>query len=97
MVIQTICGTGMRVSEVQFVTVEAVKKGQVTIYNKGKERIILIQKSLQMKLMAYIQKYNIQSGRVFQTASGKAMDRGYIWREMKKLWGTIGNKFPSSL
>lgn len=101
MVIQTICGTGMRVSEVQFVTVTAVRKGQITIYNKGKERIILIQKSLQMKLLAYIRKHGIQSGRVFCTANGKPMDRSYIWREMKKLCDRAGVEkskvFPHNL
>lgn len=87
MVLQTICGTGMRVSEVQFITVDAVRKGRVIIYNKGKERVILIQRSLQLKLLAYINKQDIKSGLVFRTDSGKAMDRSYIWREMKKLCG----------
>lgn len=85
MVLQTICGTGMRVSEVQFVTVAAVQKGRVTVFNKGKERVILIQRSLQLRLLAYINKQDIKSGLVFRTDSGKAMDRSYIWREMKKL------------
>lgn len=87
MVLQTICGTGMRVSEVQFVTVEAVQKGRIIVYNKGKERVILIQRSLQMRLLAYIKKSDIKTGIVFRTDSGKAMDRSYIWREMKKLCG----------
>ena len=90
MVLQTICGTGMRVSEIQFVTVSAVKKGQVTVYNKGKERIILIQRSLQTRLLAYIRKNNIKFGKVFDTVSGKALDRSYIWREMKKLCDKAG-------
>lgn len=101
MILQTICGTGMRVSEVQFVTVAAVKRGEITVYNKGKERVILIQRSLQMKLLAYIRKHDIQSGMVFCTASGRAMDRGYIWREMKKLCNQAGvsksKVFPHNL
>lgn len=101
MIIQTICGTGMRVSEVQFVTAEAVKKGQITVYNKGKERVILIQRSLQMQLLAYIRKHKIATGKVFDTASGKAMDRSYIWREMKKLCKKAGvaesKVFPHNL
>lgn len=101
MIIQTICGTGMRVSEVQFVTVAAVQKGQVTIYNKGKERIILIQRSLQMKLLAYIRKHGIKSGQIFHTANGNTVDRTYIWREMKKLCQKAGvaqsKVFPHNL
>lgn len=101
MVLQAICGTGMRVSEVQFITVAAVKKGQVTVYNKGKERIILIQRSLQKRLLAYIHKNNIKSGIIFCTDSGKAMDRSYIWREMKKLCDSAGvsrsKVFPHNL
>lgn len=101
MIIQTICGTGMRVSEVEFVTVAAVKKGEIIIYNKGKERVILIQRTLQLKLLAYIRKYGIKSGMVFCTAGGKAMDRGYIWREMKKLCDRAGvdksKVFPHNL
>lgn len=101
MVMQVICGTGMRVSEVEFVTVAAVKKGEVTVYNKGKERTILIQRSLQVRLLAYIRKYGIGSGRVFCIASGNAMDRSYIWREMKKLCDKAGvsesKVFPHNL
>lgn len=101
MILQTICGTGMRVSEVQYVTVTAVEKGQITIFNKGKERTILIQRSLQTRLQGYIRKHHIRSGKVFCTASGKALDRSYIWREMKKLCGQAGVKdskvFPHNL
>lgn len=101
MVIQTICGTGMRVSEVQFVTVAAVKRGQITVYNKGKERVILIQRSLQARLLAYIRRYGIKSGKVFCTRGNKAMDRSYIWREMKKLCEQAGvaksKVFPHNL
>ena len=101
MILQTLCGTGMRVSEIQFVTVTAVKKGQVTVYNKGKERIILIQRSLQTRLLAYIRKNGIQCGKVFCTAKGKAINRSYIWREMKKLCDRAGvaktKVFPHNL
>ena len=85
MIIQTISGTGMRVSEVQFLTVSAVKRGQMTVFNKGKERPVLIQRSLQLRLLAYIRKYGIQSGPVFRTKRGNVIDRSYIWREMKNL------------
>lgn len=101
MVIQTLCATGMRVSEIQFLTVAAVEKGRVTVYNKGKERVILIQRSLRMRLLAYIKKYGIRSGRVFCTANEKPLERSYIWREMKKLSRRAGVKeskvFPHNL
>lgn len=101
MIIQTICSTGMRVSEIQYVTVNAVQKGQVTVYNKGKERIILMQRSLQKKLLVYIRKHGIKSGRVFRTATGNPLDRSYIWREMKKLCEKAGvsksKVFPHNL
>lgn len=101
MVMQVLCGTGMRVSEVEFVTVAAVKRGEVTVYSKGKERTILIQRSLQVRLLAFIRKYGISSGRVFCTANGNAMDRSYIWREMKKLCDKAGvsksKVFPHNL
>lgn len=85
MVLQTICATGMRVSELQFVTVESLRKGVVTIYNKGKERTILIPKSLQYRLLAYIHENAIRTGIIFCTSGGRPLDRTYIWREMKKL------------
>lgn len=101
MIIQTICSTGMRVSEVQYITVNSVQKGQVTVYNKGKERIILMQRSLQKKLLVYIKKHGIKSGRVFCSAGGNALDRSYIWREMKKLCEKAGvpksKVFPHNL
>ena len=101
MIIQTICSTGMRVGEIRYVTVNSVLKGQVTVYNKGKERVILMQRSLQKKLLAYIRKKGIKSGMVFCTSGGKPMDRTYIWREMKKLCGSAGvpqsRVFPHNL
>ena len=101
MIIQTICATGMRVSEIRFLTTAAVKKGQITIYNKGKERIILIQRSLQKRLLAYMRKYGIKSGQIFCTAHGNELSRSYIWREMKKLCDRAGVEkskvFPHNL
>ena len=101
MIIQTICATGIRVSELPAMTVTAVKKGVATIYNKGKERQILIPRDLQVRLLRYIRKTGIRAGVVFQTSRGKAVDRTWIWREMKKLCEETGVEkdkvFPHNL
>lgn len=85
MIVQTVCATGIRVSELSSITVSAVKCGMATLYNKGKERQILIPRDLQVRLLHYIRKNEIKTGAVFQTSKGKAVDRTWIWREMKKL------------
>lgn len=82
---QTICATGIRVSELKFVTVEAVKAGRVEVSCKGKYRIIFIPEKLRRILSSYIEKENISSGSVFVTRNGKPVDRSNIWRDMKKL------------
>ena len=85
LILQTICGTGIRVSELQSITVEAVRKGQTTVSLKGKTRSIFIVRDLQKKLLRYIAKQKITSGSVFITRTGKPMSRTNIWREMKNL------------
>ena len=85
LILQTICGTGIRVSELQFITVEAVRKGEATVSLKGKTRSIFIVRDLQKKLLRYISKQTIMSGAVFVTRTGKPLSRTNIWREMKKL------------
>lgn len=101
MILQTICATGIRVSELSFVTVSAVKRGMAVIYNKGKERQILIPRDLQVRLLHFIRKNDIKAGSVFQTSKGKAVDRTWIWREMKKLCEEAGvdkdKVFPHNL
>lgn len=101
MIMQTICATGIRVSELSEITVSSVKKGIATIYNKGKERQVLIPRDLQVKLLQYIRKKGLKYGSVFQTSSGKAVDRTWIWREMKKLCDDAGidreKVFPHNL
>lgn len=101
MIVQTICATGIRVSELSAITVSAVKKGVATINNKGKERQILIPRDLQVKLLHYIRKLDIKSGMIFRTSGGKAVDRTWIWREMKKLCEQAGvdkdKVFPHNL
>lgn len=85
LVIQTICGTGIRVSELQFITVEAAKRGFATVNCKGKTRKIFIVRELQKKLNAYAKANGIKSGTVFITKGGKPLDRSNIWRKMKEL------------
>ncbi len=85
LILQTICGTGIRVSELSFITVEAVKKGEATVSLKGKTRTIFLVKELQKKLLRYIAEQGLQSGAVFVTRTGKPINRTTIWREMKAL------------
>lgn len=85
LIIQTLCSTGIRISELEFITVNAVKKGQAVVNCKGKTRTIFIVNSLKQKLLNYIKKENIEEGSVFVTKSGKKMNRSNIWREMKSL------------
>jgi len=85
LIIQTICGTGIRVSELEFITVEAIKKGKATVDCKGKRRTIFIVKKLQKKLLCYIYKQGIKSGSIFITRTGKPISRTNIWREMKRI------------
>lgn len=82
---QTICTTGIRVSEVAAITVEAIRNRQAIIRCKGKTRIVLLPKDLCKLLMGYVKRKNIQSGPIFITKSGKALDRSTIWRMMKAL------------
>ncbi len=85
MILQTICATGIRISELSSVTVESVVEGIVEIYCKGKQRLVLLPKKLQRKLLRYIQGNGIVSGAVFCTSGGKAVDRSNVWKEMKLL------------
>lgn len=85
LLIQTICGTGIRVSELKYITVEAVKKGSAQVNCKGKNRRVFIVKELRKKLLSYIKAKGIFEGSVFVTRKGRPMDRSNVWREMKKL------------
>ena len=101
LILQTICGTGIRVSELQFITVEAVKNGEAIVSLKGKTRSVFIVKELQKKLLRYAAEQNIQSGFIFITRTGKPMSRTNIWREMKGLCKQAGvnpqKVFPHNL
>lgn len=83
--IMTICGTGIRVSEIRFITVEAVKRGCAEICLKGKSRVVVIPTKLVEKLMVYIEKMGYKNGPVFRTRTGRPMDRSNICHEMKRL------------
>lgn len=86
----TICSTGIRVSEIGFVTVEAVRRGTAEIRLKGKTRIVILSKQLVLKLIRYMRRQHITSGPIFCTRSGRPMDRSNICHEMKKLSEAAG-------
>ena len=100
LVMQTICGTGIRVSELRFFTVEAVKAGEVVVNCKAKTRTILIPGKLRKMLLAYAQKKKIHSGVIF-TRSGKPLNRSSIWAQTKHLCRNAGvnpsKVFPHNL
>ena len=101
LILQTICGTGIRVSELQFITVEAVRKGEAVVSCKNKTRTVFIVRELQKKLLNYIKAKGIITGCIFITKSGKPMSRCNIWREMKALCKQAGvspdKVFPHNL
>ena len=85
LLMQTICSTGIRVSEVRYVTVEAVMRGIAEINCKGKRRQVFLPKQLCQILKQYIKEQKIKSGAVFVTKNGNPLDRSNIWSDMKKL------------
>ncbi len=85
LLLQAICGTGIRVSELQFITAEAAKRGKADVFCKGKTRSVFIVPALQKKLLRYAAEQKISSGPIFITRSGNPVSRTNIWREMKSL------------
>ena len=85
LLIETICATGIRVSEVRYITAEAIQAGRADIAMKGKIRTILLPGKLCRKLQKYAKKQKITSGEIFLTRSGKGISRRQIWAEMKAL------------
>ena len=85
LLMQTICSTGIRVSELKFITVEVLKRGFSEIYNKGKRRTVFLPDKLCRALRAYTRQQNITNGAVFVSRNGKPLDRSNIWSDMKKL------------
>lgn len=101
LLLETICATGIRVSEVKYITAEAVRKGRADTSLKGKIRSIILPGKLCGKLRAYMKNRKITSGEIFLTGTGKSLGRCQIWREMKNLCGKAGvlpsKVFPHNL
>lgn len=101
LLLQTICGTGIRVSELKYITAAAVNCGEAVIQLKGKTRTILIPKKLQKKLKNYLRRERIVEGPVFITRTGRPLDRSNIWKMMKNLCRDAGvdakKVFPHNL
>ena len=101
LLMETICATGIRVSEVRYITAEAIRQGKAEVALKGKIRVILLPGKLCRKLQKYAKKQKIASGALFRAKSGKPLDRRQIWAELKRLCPHAGVKetkvFPHNL
>lgn len=101
LLMETICATGIRVSEVRYITVEAAQEGRAEIALKGKIRTILLPGKLRRKLLKYAKKQNTGSGEIFLTRTRKGMSRRQIWAEMKAICKQAGvapsKVFPHNL
>lgn len=101
LLMEAVCATGIRVSEVRYITVEAVGRGRAEIHMKGKVRTVLLPGKLCRKLGKYAKKQKIASGEIFLTGSGKSISRRQIWAEMKRLCEHAGVEaskvFPHNL
>ena len=101
LLMETICSTGIRVSEVRYITVEAARDGQAVIHLKGKIRTILLSRKLCIKLLKYARKTKTANGEIFLNKSGNSLSRKQIWQEMKSLCAWAGVEpskvFPHNL
>lgn len=101
LLLETICATGVRVGEVQYITVEAARRGRADVTMKGKIRTILIPNKLCRKLLKYAKQTKTASGKIFLTRNGTALSRKQIWAEMKSLCQAAGvspgKVFPHNL
>lgn len=101
LLMESICATGVRVSEVKYLTVEAAQRGRTEVALKGKIRVILIPTKLSRKLLKYAKKQKIASGEIFLTRSGVSLSRRQIWAQMKRLCKYTGvapsRVFPHNL
>ena len=101
LLLETICATGIRVSEVKYITVEAARAGRAEVSLKGKLRTILLPGKLCRKLKKYARAQKIASGEIFLTRSGRSLSRRQIWAEMKRLCKAAGvapsKVFPHNL
>ena len=100
-IMEAICGTGIRVSELQYFTIESVNSGEIHIRNKGKSRVVFISQKLKSKIIAYAHSCGIKSGIIFRNKKNDAIDRSVIWALMKKLCKKAGvsasKVFPHNL
>ena len=90
LIIETLTGTGIRISELVYITAEAVIQGKAEVSCKGKWRQIYLTKELRKRLMKYCKQKQIKAGSVFCTRNGKPLDRSNIWSMMKKLSKAAG-------
>ncbi len=90
LILQTLCSTGIRVSELSFITVEAVTKGQARVELKGKCRVVLLPSRLRELLRGYARAKRLRSGPIFVTKGGKPVDRSNIWRSLRSLCDESG-------
>ncbi len=101
LLMQTVCSTGIRVSELRYITVQSLKCGYTEIKCKGKQRTVFLPRELCVMLKTYVAEQNIKSGSVFVTRNGKPLDRSNIWSDMKKLCKQAGvsekKVFPHNL
>jgi len=101
LIMQTICSTGIRVSELQYITVEAARNGRAEVNCKGKRRTILLRPELQQLLRRYAKEQGITEGCLFLSRRGNPLDRHKVWAEMKALCQTAGvdavKVFPHNL
>lgn len=100
-ILQTLCATGIRVSELHYFTIEAIKKGEIVVNCKNKTRIVFIPGKLKTILLNYARKLGIKAGAIFLNRKGNLLDRSYIWRKMKQLCKSANVKetkvFPHNL
>ena len=101
LIMETLASTGMRVSELQFATVEAARVGILEVDNKGKIRKVLLTKQMRSQLLSYAKDQGIEEGYLFRTRSGRPVDRSNVWKEMKSLCEGAGvdprKVFPHNL
>lgn len=101
LLLQTLCGTGIRVSELRYITVEAARQGVAVVQCKGKVREIFIVEDLAKRLLRYAAERGIRSGMVFVTRTGRPMSRVAVWRALKALCKDAGVRaekvFPHNL
>ena len=90
LLMKTLASTGIRISELRFITLEAAREGHALVTNKGKTRPVVLLEQLREELLAYAEAAGIVRGGIFITRTGRPMDRSNIWQEMKRLGAAAG-------